>query len=729
MISYADVPLSEPDAGQLAAIERHLADVPEFEQEQYPGYRRRAWTLPGALPQPSPQINTLWWPRGASRYAIGHFLATTTQLDRIRQEVAGGGSPSYRSRTLKMWDGSTRSPIEAVMWMLPPRPLHQCGGAKGLYLLTLVDGRYFYQKKAGTVSISEGSTTWVQVFTAIESALGVTVSREAVHADYLYPAESLLAQYDDLAHLLDATAYNVGLRVIAELDGTLSAQSAGTARTYARANLRLARKHTGGNFSLDRQMNDGKDLPALVPQSVTTVFSTVRDRERTCSPYAVSTTLASLEIAEFASVAGHPGTKIFHDFAFPNYSSGSPTNSGELTTLGARIARDWYSWQPGWLDHEFAGLALLQPEGLHDVIEWRHRPDGLITRVMRPAYDDRTEQLHHAGTYYSSWAVTESRKIRVSGTTQDGSGYQGGYLVAWSGTAWVDQQPIQVRETNAVLLGAGTKAWFEATLEGCRNNSPLYVVSLEEFPGILSGGSGGVYTFDEAEFVAGEFQIKSGGRTGTARERNLFANIPTDSVVWLYQAPLNGTTYFFDYEVGDGDGGGSTIIIINVENILNLYYYVENQLYFNIYDNRLYIYVNGIWVVFCPCDYISGSGGNAPTGVVVPCCDDPLPRTLYLTITNKTGTCSCLPDTITLTWDDDYQQWKYPGTYADCTDPDFTLVCSRFPSVHWELASTYLATGATTPNSVNCDPFEAVFTMNAASASTCTGSFTATVTE
>jgi hypothetical protein len=53
--------------------------------------------------------------------------------------------------------------------------------------------------------------------------------------------------------------------------------------------------------------------------------------------------------------------------------------------------------------------------------------------------------------------------------------------------------------------------------------------------------------------------------------------------------------------------------------------------------------------------------GCACCPVGLPCCpsDPTFPRVIYLTITDKSGVCvTCLPDSITLTWDSTVSRWR-----------------------------------------------------------------------
>ena len=119
----------------------------------------------------------------------------------------------------------------------------------------------------------------------------------------------------------------------------------------------------------------------------------------------------------------------------------------------------------------------------------------------------------------------------------------------------------------------------------------------------------------------------------------------------------------------------------------------------------------------------SSSSGSLYNTVTVDCCVNPLPETLYATITDKTGDCTCLPNSFTLTWNG--MMWANNSIATSCTfSMDFSLSCllSTF-----SLMSTMCGTGAN-PNSAICSPLQLVWTGLTCPA-LCSGTFTITITE
>jgi len=161
--------------------------------------------------------------------------------------------------------------------------------------------------------------------------------------------------------------------------------------------------------------------------------------------------LADLALPELAGVVGHPGSKTFHDSAFPAYDdAGNLLNGAELTALAKQIATDWYRFQLGSLDTKFVGIVPWKPEALSDSVEWTYRKGEVSTRVRRPAWDDHTEELLHAGSWGSNFDATPAAVVRVPpGAATNAKGYQQGFLqVRDQDGALVDGPPVWTQNLN-----------------------------------------------------------------------------------------------------------------------------------------------------------------------------------------------------------------------------------------------------------------------------------------
>lgn len=249
MISYAGVPLgvASPEVALWVASNIDPQECYQFGPRYLPGIGLDAMPMLPMLPPGPVQVGRLHWPQGASRFATASYVLSTEDLAAIRSQVYEGsglvGAPLVISE-----DGGGLQ-VEADMWMLPPRPLAQIGSESGLWLLSLADDRWRWWWVASTIGTE---STWADLYDAIGTALGVTITADAVASAYLNPPSDLSANYPALPILLDAVATSVGQRVTRAFDGTVRAINAATARSQwqASAATYAARLLAGGELLL-----------------------------------------------------------------------------------------------------------------------------------------------------------------------------------------------------------------------------------------------------------------------------------------------------------------------------------------------------------------------------------------------------------------------------------------------------------------------------------------------
>ncbi len=94
--------------------------------------------------------------------------------------------------------------------------------------------------------------------------------------------------------------------------------------------------------------------------------------------------------------------------------------------------------------------------------------------------------------------------------------------------------------------------------------------------------------------------------------------------------------------------------------------------------------------------------------VDTPCCRVDLPTVLDVTVTGKTGTCTCLPDSFIITWNVSTQKWESGPL---CGTNVVTLKCIGTTASEFQLETFgalfdlySIAPGA------SCDPLNLVFT-------------------
>ena len=125
----------------------------------------------------------------------------------------------------------------------------------------------------------------------------------------------------------------------------------------------------------------------------------------------------------------------------------------------------------------------------------------------------------------------------------------------------------------------------------------------------------------------------------------------------------------------------------------------------------------------------SGTGTGAGEGIVTGCCSNALPTTLTVTVTNKTGSCTCLPNSFTITWDGT-GYWVSSAQVGCGGSTTFRMSCAAPSSgcngFRWSASGTCNII-STAPTGCTCDPLSLVFDIS--SFLCCTGGAKFTVTE
>src|SRR5262245_64049547 len=104
-------------------------EVYEFAyRSAWPGPNLAGLTFQPWVPTRPVRPGTLFWPVGASRWAVGHFIATGAQVDAILPLAYGNASPwKPTPLNLVLDTGRQNQSITASMYLLPPRPLQRTG--------------------------------------------------------------------------------------------------------------------------------------------------------------------------------------------------------------------------------------------------------------------------------------------------------------------------------------------------------------------------------------------------------------------------------------------------------------------------------------------------------------------------------------------------------------------------------------------------------------------------
>lgn len=348
MLSLAGISLSREDPALLERAWLHL-DPPLWPAETPPGHSPAL-----ALHPPlSPRLGILRWPVGASRWAVGRFLAHHEPLQEILQAAADAqGGPL----TLRLDDGTEA--VEAPVFLLTPRPLYQQppGGDPGrdYYLLDVADARWrWWSLTPG--ELADG-TSWADAFGSLGTLLGVTVEYDAVDPAYGDPPVRLLRGLPAPA-ALDLLSLAAGQRVVLTPAGRLHSRSSTSALALQEANLALGRA-AGGAL---------RSPGPLVPESLRVLLP---------ANYAFTVSLADLSLPSHAGLVPGPFTATLrHGLLYQNPPS--------MPALADALAADWYRWRAGWACLALNGYPAWEHDGLSDV-EYEHAPEHLLTRIVPP---------------------------------------------------------------------------------------------------------------------------------------------------------------------------------------------------------------------------------------------------------------------------------------------------------------------------------------------------------
>jgi hypothetical protein len=368
----------------------------EFASRTWPEQSISYASFQGALPTKPTKIGSLYWPTGAAKFAVGHYIVQESQLAAIR--AAGGKGPLIIS------DGQ-RS-ISPVMRMLAARPVERVHGnlvdANGnvvivngkplpipaLYIVTLADDRLDWWFRAGKITVDGTTTTWAQLYAQIATALGITITADTVPAAYLVPSNELTLDYPTLPLLLDAVAFSCGQRIVRRTDGTVLALNATSGQAAFAANLNLAVRLEGDVFDLVPYAQT--DLNTILPSSVTVTFP-----GQGGPTWIEQVTLTSLSLSEMGTAAGFNGTKTLRTSLAATYTPPAtiPTNEATLLALAKQAASDWYRWMAEGIDACYSGCVPWVFDGIVALAEYVADANRVTTRVERGPYLDHSQTL------------------------------------------------------------------------------------------------------------------------------------------------------------------------------------------------------------------------------------------------------------------------------------------------------------------------------------------------
>lgn len=397
----------------------------------------------GNVPPIKNAINTFYYPPTASKWSIFRGLMRSSEVKEVLRLLnvsqSGMTAGTFVMQAVPYGGIPANYKIETPMYMLPPRCLGEHGiEFDGLYLITLVDDRYYFQGTPATTQLINYTTTWENLIVVLVGTLGMTLDETLVEGSfdpvYGKPEKDsqLWSNHESAALLLDAAVANVGRVVVRGLDGTYSLMAADDSENMIAANRgdpkRVVRVAGGELFSSGNLFKVGSLLPArnaIVPRNVVISYpkyvygddpvphfmNTRYQNQRPSCWYedsfgdAHGITIPISSGGPFVSGLTGISQVVLRDTAkalYPSESSaisgGSPSNISGLTALAMKTAENFYSWQAiKGLDETYLGTLDISPDGIHD-ITWTYsaRMKRGSTRVCRTPWTNINEDYQHS---------------------------------------------------------------------------------------------------------------------------------------------------------------------------------------------------------------------------------------------------------------------------------------------------------------------------------------------
>jgi hypothetical protein len=204
------------------------------------------------------KINDFYYPNTISRWSVFRGLATSTQTKAMLKicEI-----PTNKFSTFIMKCIPTGTPesqygyytVATDMYMLPPRPLAEHGSQfDGLYLITLVDDRYFFHGTSVKLPITPYST-WFDLIQIAKKSLDIFLPDPILPISYGQPEvdSHLWSDWESAPVMLDAIAANIGCVIVRNLNRTYAFKTPLASKKivdYNRGLPQNLRRYAGGEL-------------------------------------------------------------------------------------------------------------------------------------------------------------------------------------------------------------------------------------------------------------------------------------------------------------------------------------------------------------------------------------------------------------------------------------------------------------------------------------------------
>jgi hypothetical protein len=384
-LTYAGVPLCVPTPAVLAWVRRVLPAqalvVPG--PVGWPASSLAGLGAFAAPPRRTGRVGSLYWPASASRCAVGHFLATTQQIDDLPADV-GAGAPG----DLVMQAGNDS--VTASLYLLPPRPISvpppSSAGMDQAFLCTFVDERYFWWRAItdDTLTVTDDATTWQDLIDALATLLDITITADTVDLGFGFAPNGLDLSGLPAAAVLDAVCYACGLRISRSLSGTIYARNADNDYAALAANLANAYPAAAGDaYRLDPDglpagVSTAEDQPLGLYATIRVVF------DATDGFHVVDATTADQD--DLLSNAPADGIRAW-------VTRRDTYDATEATDYVNEFCRDIGIRAISAVTRRYAGIVPWQPDGTSEAVEWRHTIAESATLIHPPPWSDGITEL------------------------------------------------------------------------------------------------------------------------------------------------------------------------------------------------------------------------------------------------------------------------------------------------------------------------------------------------
>ncbi len=386
------------------------------------------------------KIGEWFYPTTASRWSVFRGLMTSSMVKAVLSATSGLKNPgTFKMMANPITPGHSDSDqnsytVSTQMYCLPPRCLGETAGSRdGLYLVTLVDDRWYFQGLPAAVTI-DASTTWDTLLQDVAGALGISLSYDSIPAAYGVPNPQILCdiwKYGSV--LLDVLAFNVGRVVVRKMDGTYTLEDANSSNAivaFNRGNAsRVVRMAGGDMFTTGQQLPVGDLSPArnaIVPNKIVVNFPQLLPTGVCCynpeDMYSIEVPITSGGIL-VSGLTGVSKCSVFSPvnalYSSPLPVSGTiPSNASDLMALSLQTAQDFYGQQVvGSIDETYPGTYNWEPEGVHDII-WTYSEDlkRASTRVTRTEWNLAVRDLQGITCPSSQGSQLQTVRDSYSGT-------------------------------------------------------------------------------------------------------------------------------------------------------------------------------------------------------------------------------------------------------------------------------------------------------------------------